>query len=85
MIRAVGKRIIVRLVEVEKQRIILQVDERKQWQTARVISVGDEVEGVYEDNFVWFRAHAGLILGYDDVEYLSLDISEVLGVAVELA
>ena len=84
MIKAIGKRLIVQLVEVERKSMILQVDERKQWQTGRVMSVGDDVP-IFEGHFVWFRSHSGLIVGYDGQEYISLDISEILGVSEVLA
>lgn len=84
MLQAIGKRILLRVVDVKSNSPILQIEERKQWQIGRVTFVGDEVEGVEEDQFVWFRAHAGLILQYDSIEYLSLDVGEILGVSEDL-
>lgn len=93
MIQAFGKRVLVRLVEKEKKKgCLLLPEEKREHQIGRVVSIGADLylyeastEGfIAEGDYVYTRKYAGLLLEYDDVEYVSLDSTEILAVSKEL-
>lgn len=81
MIESATDRILVRLVEVPvpKSNLIIPTKD-KQYQIGRVVSSDAYETGIY----VWSRRYAGLILEYDEMEYVSLSKEEILGWSNEL-
>lgn len=85
MIRAPNDRILVRIVEVEKKSgNVLLISDKKEFQIGHVISVGYEITDIEEGNFVYSRKFAGLLVSYDNVDYVSLRDDEIIAVSKEL-
>ena len=90
MIRSVKERILVRIVEIKKEKgILIMPDDKKDFQIGNVISIGrDLIEGDLNDievgDYVYTRKYAGLLIEYKGEEYVSLDIKEILAVSEEL-
>lgn len=93
MIQAFGERILVRIVDIEKKKsLVIVPDEKKEYQIGQIVSIGGDLpisesnEGGFMEvgSYVWTRKYAGLLLEYDNVEYVSLDSKEILAFSSEL-
>lgn len=94
MIQAYGERILVRIVEKEKEKsgILILKEDKKDFQIGQIVSIGFDVaefesnEGgtTCVDDYVYTRKYAGLLIEYDGVEYVSLDTKEILAFSKEL-
>ena len=93
MIQAFGERILVRIVETEKKKsLVIVPDEKKEYQVGQIVSIGGDLplsesnEGGFMEpgSYVWTRKYAGLLLEYDNIEYVSLDSKEILAFSLEL-
>lgn len=94
MIKSYGERILVRIVEMprEKKSLLIMPDEKKDFQIGKVESIGFDMP-VFESNeggylnvgdYVYTRKYAGLLIEYDGIEYVSLDKKEILAFNEEL-
>ena len=82
MIKAVGKRLIVKTIEEEKdeKKIIIQVSTNKPFK-AEVIAIGSDVdEQVVEGNFVILPPQIGTPVEIEGVKYLSVYEDQILAI-----
>lgn len=91
MIQAVKERILVRIVEIKKEKgILIMPDDKKDYQIGHVVSTGADLvdpTGINEiavGDYVYTRKYAGLLVEFKGEEYVSLDIKEILAVSEEL-
>lgn len=91
MIRAVGERILVRIVEKEKPKgILIMPNEKEEYQVGLVLSIGEDVwlypeksQPVKIGDYVWSRKYAGLLVEFDGEQLISLEWKEILAACEE--
>ena len=54
------------------------VDEENIYNKAKVISVGNLVEGIKEKNIIYYDKHAGHSIQYEDILYYVIKIGDVV-------
>lgn len=92
MIASCNDRVLVRIVEKEeKPSLIIVPDKKKEFQIGQIVAIGNDVfsngdvtRSLRNGDYVYTRKYAGLLLEYDDVEYVSLEIKEILAFSEEL-
>lgn len=85
MIRAIGERILMEIVEISPSSDgILRVMENKQYQVGKVVCIGEKCSTVAVGEYVWSRVYSGLVLSYGGKDYVSLAYSDIIGVSSEL-
>ncbi len=85
MIKSYGERILVRIVEVpkEKKGLLIMPEDKKDFQIAQVVdTLADDY--LFIGDYVYTRKYSGLLIEYDGVEYVSLDRKEILAYSKEL-
>ena len=81
--KPLGDRLLVKRVEeatTTASGIIIPDNAKEKPSRAKVIAIGEEVEGVNVDDTVVFGKYAGTELSLDAEEYLVLELSDILGV-----
>ena len=87
MIRSIKDRILVRIVEIKKEKtLLIMPDEKKDFQIGHVVDVGVGItfEDVAIGEYVYTRKYAGLLIEYKGEEFVSRQIKEILAVSEEL-
>lgn len=85
MLKAVGKRLIVKILDEEKdeKKLIITVNEKKPFK-ALVIAAGGEVDSqVVEDDIVILPPHTGTPIEEEGVKYLVVYEDQILAVVSE--
>ncbi len=81
--KPLGKRVLVERTEVEEKTasgIILVDSAKEKPNTAKVLAIGSEVEGIKLNDIVVFEQFRGSELTLEDVDYLVLELKNIIGV-----
>lgn len=81
--KPLGKRVLVKRTEAESKTasgIIIVESAKEKPHTAEVVAVGSEVSELKEGDIVIFEQYRGTELTLEGVDYLVLDIENVIGV-----
>lgn len=75
MLKAVGKRLIIKPVEVKHGSLLLTNSKPTQY---TVISIGDEVTKVKPGNIIYLEKHYGTEIEHEKEKFLVIDESSIL-------
>lgn len=75
MLTPVGKRIIIKPVEIKHGTLIVNTQKYTQF---KVIAIGDEVTKVTPGNVIFLDKHFGAEIDYDNEKFIVIDESSIL-------
>lgn len=78
--RAVSYYIVVENIKEELKKVggLILKDEESRYSKAKVISIGNLVQGVCDNDIVYYDKHAGHVIDYNGSEYQVITIKDVV-------